>query len=79
LMAMGNNRDEKLLKKLGDTIKKMRLAKGFTTREFANIADIAYSQVWKIERGHVDPSLTTLLAIARTLEVKVDKLIPQED
>jgi len=67
------------LKKLGETIKKLRIAKGFTTREFADSADIAYSQVWKIESGKVDPTLTTILAIARTLEVKLDKLIPFEE
>jgi len=76
---MSNSRDDKLLKKLGETVKKLREAKGFTTREFANTADIAYSQVWKIESGLVDPTLTTLLAISRTLDIKLDKLISLEE
>jgi transcriptional regulator with XRE-family HTH domain len=76
---MARKRNEKFLKKLGENIKKLRESKGFTTRAFSDTADIAYSQVWKIETGLVDPSLTTLLAICSTLEVKLDKIIPQED
>jgi transcriptional regulator with XRE-family HTH domain len=71
---MSNNRDEKILKTFGENLRKLREAKGLTTREFADIADIAYSQVWTLESGHGDPSLTTLLAIARALDVSLDKL-----
>jgi len=74
---MATNRDEKILKAFGENLKKLREAKGLTTREFADIADIAYSQVWTLESGKGDPSLTTLLAIARALEVSVDKLMSQ--
>lgn len=73
---MSNNRDEKILKAFGENLKKLREAKGLTTREFADIADIAYSQVWTLESGQGDPSLTTLVAIARVLEVSLDKLAP---
>ena len=73
---MSNNRDEKILKVFGANLKKLREAKGLTTREFADIAEIAYSQVWTLESGQGDPSLTTLLAIARALEVSLDKLVP---
>lgn len=76
---MANNRNEKALKAFGENFKKLREAKGLTTREFADIADIAYSQVWTLESGQGDPSLTTLLAIARTLEVSLDVLVPQEN
>ncbi len=79
LTFMARRRNEKLLKKLGENIKKQREAKGFTTRGFADSADIAYSQVWKIESGLVEPSLTTLLTICSTLEIKLEKLIPQEE
>lgn len=75
---MANNRNEKFLKKLGAHIKKLRQAKGLTTREFANVTDIAHSQVWRIESGRVDPTISTLLAIARTLEVSLEDLVPKE-
>lgn len=75
---MANNRNEKFLKKLGAAIKKLRETRGLTTREFADRADIAYSQVWKIESGQVDPTISTLLAVAKTLEVNVDDLISEK-
>ena len=74
---MANNRNEQILKAFGENLKKLREAKGLTTREFANLADIAYSQVWTLESGQGDPSLTTLLAIARTLDVPLDSLVPR--
>ena len=73
---MAKNKDEKLLKAFGENLKKLREAKGLTTREFADIADIAYSQVWTLESGRGDPSLSTLMAIARTLEVTLAELVP---
>ncbi|WP_081203183.1 helix-turn-helix domain-containing protein [Niastella yeongjuensis] len=74
---MTRNKDEKLLKAFGENLKKLREAKGLTTREFADIADIAYSQVWTLESGRGDPSLSTLMAIARTLEVSLSDLVPE--
>lgn len=75
--TMSNNRNEEILKAFGENLKKLREAKGLTTRQFADLADIAYSQVWTLESGLGDPSLTTLLAIARTLEVPLDVLAPK--
>ena len=75
---MANNRNEKILKAFGENLKRLREAKGFTTREFADIAEIAYSQVWTLESGQGDPSLTTLLAIAKALDVSLDGLVVTE-
>jgi transcriptional regulator with XRE-family HTH domain len=72
---MANNRNEIILKAFGENLKKLREAKGLATREFADLANIAYSQVWTLESGLGDPSLTTLVAICRTLEVTLDDLI----
>lgn len=72
---MSNNRDEETLRVFGENLKRIRESKGLTTRQFADIAEIAYSQVWVLESGKGDPSLTTLLAIAKTLEVSLDALI----
>ncbi|HWJ28738.1 MAG TPA: helix-turn-helix transcriptional regulator [Flavisolibacter sp.] len=75
---MASKKDEQILKAFGENLKKLREAKGLTTRQFADLAEIAYSQVWTIESGKGNPSLTTLLAISRTLEISLDSLVPQE-
>ena len=72
---MANNRDEKSLKAFGENLKRLRELKGLTTRQLADTADIAYSQIWTLESGQGDPTLTTLLALARALEVSVDGLV----
>jgi len=74
-VQMAKKRDDKILKAFGENLKRLREAKGLTTREFADIADIAYSQVWTLESGQGDPSLTTLLAIAKVLGVGLDELV----
>lgn len=75
---MANNRDKKVLKAFGENLKKLRKEKGLTTRQFADLADIAYSQVWTLESGKGDPSLTTLLTLAHTLEVTLNELVYDE-
>ncbi len=75
---MGNNRNDKILKAFGKNLRKLRIAKGFTTRQFADLADIAYSQVWILENGKGDPSLSTLLAICSVLGVSLEELVHQE-
>ncbi|HWJ28315.1 MAG TPA: helix-turn-helix transcriptional regulator [Flavisolibacter sp.] len=72
---MANNRDEKSLKAFGENLKRLRELKGLTTRQLADTADIAYSQIWTLESGQGDPTLTTLLALARALEVSLDGLV----
>ena len=72
---MATNRDPKILKAFGKRLRQLREAKGFTTREFADLADIAYSQVWSLESGKGNPSLTTLIAISKVLEVSLDDLV----
>ncbi|HEY4151087.1 MAG TPA: helix-turn-helix transcriptional regulator [Chitinophagaceae bacterium] len=76
---MANNRDKKFLKRFGENLKRLRETKGLTTREFADTADIAYSQVWTLESGQGDPTLTTLMAIAHVLDVTLDELVNIND
>ncbi len=73
---MSNNRNDKILKAFGEKLKKLREDRKLSTREFSDIADIAYSQVWVLESGQGDPSLTTLLAIANALNVSLNDLDP---
>jgi transcriptional regulator with XRE-family HTH domain len=76
---MLNNRDDKLLKKFGKKLKKLRTERKMSTREFADTAEIAHSQVWVLESGKGNPSLTTLLSIAEALQISLQDLDPTQD
>lgn len=63
---MGNE-----LKALGSKIKAVRESRGLSIRDLAVLAGINKSQIVRIESGQSDPHYTTLLRIARALEVSV--------
>jgi transcriptional regulator with XRE-family HTH domain len=69
-------KNEKLLKEFGKKIKKLRMEKGLSTRQFAYAADIAHSAVGRLEAGLSNPTLTTFLKVAEALEVDLDELVP---
>ena len=66
--------NEKFLKEFGKNLKKLRIEKGLSTREFAYEADIAHSSVGRLEAGLSNPTITTLIRIADALEVDLNKL-----
>jgi len=76
---MLKNRDDRLLKKFGKKLKKLRVERQMSTRELADIAEIAHSQVWVLETGRGNPSLTTLMSIATALKVTLGELDPRSD
>ena len=63
---MGNE-----LKALGGRIKAVRESRGLSIRDLAELAGINKSQIVCIESGQSDPHYTTLLRIARALEVSI--------
>lgn len=68
-------KDEYLSKKFGERFRRLRENTGMSTRTFADTAGIAYSQVWSIETGKGNPTLATLSAIARTLNITLEELV----
>ena len=74
-----NNRDQKALNSFGKRLKQLRVERGMTTRDFAHTADIAYSQVWTLETGKADPTLTTLMAICAALDISLSELVSVND
>jgi transcriptional regulator with XRE-family HTH domain len=64
-------RDIDLLQKFGKRVKKIRLEKGLTQKELALEMDVEISQISRIERGLVNPTLTTLIKLATCLNVKI--------
>ena len=71
---MGNKTD-KVLKEFGKNLQKLREAKGFSTRQFADEAEISHSSVGRLEAGLSNPTMTTLIKIAEALEVDLNSLV----
>lgn len=53
----------------GKHLRKLREAQGFGMREFADKADIEYSQLSKIERGVINTTISTVLGLAEALGI----------
>ncbi|HZC17942.1 MAG TPA: helix-turn-helix transcriptional regulator [Caulobacteraceae bacterium] len=59
------------LQSLADTIRRARRAKGWSQRELGARAHIPQAQISRIENQEVDPQATTLLELARTLDLEL--------
>lgn len=70
-----NTKEEKYLKKLGDRIQKLRIARGVDQNSFAEKYEISRTQLYMIENGKTNPRLMTLLKIANGLEVDLSELL----
>lgn len=66
--------EEKLIKKFGMTLAKLRKEKNVSQEELAWKAGIGDNQVGRIERSEHNPSLKTIIKIAIALEVEVREL-----
>jgi transcriptional regulator with XRE-family HTH domain len=63
------------LSELGERLKQSRVQAGLGLREFARLADVSPSLVSQIESGRTQPSIATLLTLARILNVSIDGLL----
>jgi transcriptional regulator with XRE-family HTH domain len=72
---MNSTRDEKLLKKFGKHLASIRKEKKLSLRKLADIADVDFSQIHRIEKGESNPTLTMIITLAEALEVTIEELI----
>jgi transcriptional regulator with XRE-family HTH domain len=71
---MNNTRDEIKLAAFGANIRRLRKAKKLTIKNLAFEADIELSQVHRIEKGKINPTLTTILLLAEVLKISPSQL-----
>ncbi len=76
---MSSTRDEKLLIAFGKHFQKIRKSKKISLRKLEALADVDYSEIHRIEKGMRNPSLTTILALAKALKVNPSDLIDHID
>lgn len=72
---MNSTRDEKLLKKFGKHLANIRTEKKLSLRKLADIADVDFSQIHRIEKGESNPTLTMIFTLAEALNVTVEELL----
>jgi transcriptional regulator with XRE-family HTH domain len=65
---------EAMLKRFGRTLRELREARFPTQEAFALAAKLGRSHVYLLETGQREPELATLLILAGTLEVPLDRL-----
>ncbi|RPJ11112.1 MAG: helix-turn-helix domain-containing protein [Deltaproteobacteria bacterium] len=59
------------MEEIGKRLKTFRLANGMTLKQLASRAGCTDAYLSQLERGHANPSITTLKKIAQALRVKV--------
>jgi transcriptional regulator with XRE-family HTH domain len=69
------DRKEKALRELGRHVTALRQQKQLSIRELADAAGLEFRQIQQIEEGKVDLLFTTLLALAKGLEVTPTQLL----
>lgn len=64
-------------KEVGDRIRTIRKAKGLTQEELGEKADLHYKYIGEVERGEVNPSVETLAAVAKALDINITQLFAE--
>ena len=62
------------IKQIGKNIRKYRLKKGFTQLDLAATCGFEESSIGRLENGNTNPTIKTLLKIAKALGVKLNEL-----
>lgn len=75
LVVINNLRNQETLTKFGDRLKTLRVTKGLTLEQLAFEADVELSQVHRVEKGKINPTLTTLVALAKGLGITLSELV----
>lgn len=66
---------EEMQQRFGEHLTRLREAKGISIRELAARANLEYSQVQRIEKGKVNLSLSTIVALSEGLGVSKGKMM----
>jgi transcriptional regulator with XRE-family HTH domain len=77
-MAEEKNHVDRIISKLGEKIKKLRMEKGWSLQDLAEKSGISAAGIHKIESNGIIPTITTMMKIADALGKKVSFFIEEE-
>jgi transcriptional regulator with XRE-family HTH domain len=67
--------ENKILLKFGARLKKLRQERGLSQRELSQNCAIDHSKIGKMERGLINPTLVTIVELAKGLNVHPSELL----
>jgi len=67
--------DEQAVKAFASVLKKVRKEKGMTQAQLGFEANVPRSSIERIEAAKINPTLSTIVALARALEVRPSVLL----
>ena len=62
-------RDQEIINAFGKRVKELRAGKGLSVEALAARSNIEFRQLYRVENGEINPSLSTMNAIAKGLEI----------
>jgi transcriptional regulator with XRE-family HTH domain len=69
-----NIKNDEVIKAFGRRLRDLRISNGLSQEQLANEANIPLSQVGRIERGEINPTLSTINALAKALKIDLKEL-----
>jgi transcriptional regulator with XRE-family HTH domain len=70
-----NSKQAAQLKHFGSNVRRERMAKGLTQEKLAELVDLNIRTIQKIEAGHVNILLTTVLRLQKALDCSWESLM----
>jgi len=71
---MRNKKHQIVLTKIGEVVKKQRIAQGYSRTQLAIELNSDEKQIRRIENGETNPTFITLLKVFHTLKIDFDVL-----
>lgn len=69
-----NIKNDEVIKAFGRRLRDFRISKSLSQEQLANEAEIPLSQVGRIEKGEINPTLSTISALAKALNIHIQEL-----
>jgi len=72
---LNNLRNTDQLIKFGNHLRALRASKKMSLERVAFAANVEISQIYRIEKGKINPTLTTLIAISIALDMNIGEVV----
>jgi XRE family aerobic/anaerobic benzoate catabolism transcriptional regulator len=66
------------LARLGERVRKLREAQGVTLKRAAQLSGLSDRFIIEVEKGKANPSLTSIISLARALQTTVTEVLPKD-